>query len=67
MKKKLNFTIFQLIINYIIIFFQINIYIKCSCDRNNPILKEGNCQSIYCTKNEFDEGVCQIDNEIIKT
>ena len=67
MKNKLYSTIFQLIFHFILISFQTEIYIKCICDRNAPILKDGKCQSIYCTDNEFKENICSIDNEIIKT
>ena len=67
MKNKLYSTIFQLIFHFILISFQTKIYIKCICNRNAPILKDGICQSIYCTENEFKENICSIDNEIIKT
>ena len=57
-----------------IIYFFIEIYfllktIKCidSCpDINNPILYNSNCQLIYCTKIQFDNGDCVIGNEIAK-
>ena len=42
-------------------------YIKCSCTRDAPINKNGQCKSIFCTENEFKNNICSIDNEIIKT
>ena len=38
-----------------------------SCERNNPIFKDNKCNSIFCTKNEFNSSICSIENEIIKT
>ena len=69
MKKILNAKIFYILLSFQLIqkFILQKIYIKCNCDRNSPILKENNCQSIYCTKNEFDNNICKKDNEIIKT
>ena len=37
------------------------------CERNNPIFKDNKCNSIFCTKNEFNSSICSIENEIIKT
>ena len=51
------------------IFFMIldqNSFAKCSCDRENPIYKNGQCQSIYCTETEFKNNICSIENDILK-
>ena len=50
---------------YIFIFFPYKI-IEC-CDRENPILKNYTCNSMFCSKDEFLSNECKIDNEIIKT
>ena len=45
-------------------------YIKCEeCPKDYPIFnyKKGTCTLEYCTKSEFDEGICLIANSIIKT
>ena len=37
------------------------------CNRNNPILKNNQCVSIYCTEEQFKTGECIIDEPITKT
>ena len=37
------------------------------CNRDNPILKSNKCDLTYCLEEEYNSGVCQINNEIIKT
>ena len=37
------------------------------CQRKKPILKNGECVSVYCTKEEFRTKVCEIGNSFIKT
>ena len=68
MKKKQIFFRLHKYINIlisIIIFKSIN-YSLCECDRNSPILKNEECQLIYCSENDFSLGVCSINNTIIK-
>jgi hypothetical protein len=36
------------------------------CPINKPILKDETCQLIYCTKEEFDNKICQIYNPLVK-
>ena len=36
------------------------------CSREKPILKSDECQSIYCTPEEFDKNICKIANKYIK-
>ena len=52
---------------YLIFFFLKKQFIKCICEKEKPINKNGECQSIYCTENEFKNNICSIDNDIIKT
>ena len=37
------------------------------CPREKPILKSGQCQSVYCTPEEFSKNICTISNYLIKT
>ena len=37
-----------------------------SCNITHPILKNGKCDSIYCTPEEFNSSQCIINNPIIK-
>ena len=63
-KNKINFFFHSLLSKFI---FLLNIIKICGlCDKDAPLLKDGFCQS-YCTRNEINTGVCQIENEIIKT
>ena len=39
----------------------------CECDLDTPINKNGVCNLTYCTEDEFEDGTCSIDNDIIKT
>ena len=60
MGKKL-YTIYLYL--FIFLILEINNY----CDKKNPIRKNNNCYSTYCTEIEFQNGDCIIDNPIIKT
>ena len=63
--QKLRFILF--ISKIFCFFFNIN-YIKCICERENPILlNNDSCISKYCTNEEFNAKECIINNEIIKT
>ena len=37
------------------------------CNRTTPILKNGNCELIFCSEEEFKNEECIINNQIIKT
>ena len=50
-----------------IIFLLIIISTISYCPKKTPILIEGKCKLISCTKIQLVEGICKIDNEIIKT
>ena len=43
-----------------------NPIISTDCSKDKPILKEGTCV-YYCEKEEFNNNICTINNEIIKT
>ena len=51
----------------IIIFSYLQIYKSNECNQSTPILKEENCQLVYCSDEEFNLGKCIINNTIIKT
>ena len=38
-----------------------------SCNLTHPILKNGKCEYIFCSQEEFKSSICIIKNEIIKT
>ena len=52
---------------YLYLFFFLIQEINNQCDKENPIRKNNNCQHIYCSEIEFQNGDCIIDNPIIKT
>ena len=69
MDKNLNIN-YNYLLSYIKIYIIIQIIHpiflnKCE-NRDNPILNENECKSIYCTNEEYNFGTCQIDNPIIK-
>ena len=66
MEKNFKCKFFHLIFEFFLILNKKN-FSKCLCEKDKPILKEGECQSVYCTQDEFNNGVCKIDNDIIKT
>ena len=49
-----------------ILFLEKLIISKCSCEKEIPILKNGQCQSIFYTHQEFQNNICTIENEKIK-
>ena len=61
-----NFIGFHLVLKICLMTFDLNNFSKCSCDREKPIYKNGECQSIYCTESEFRSNICSIENDIIK-
>jgi len=66
MEKNFKYKFFHLIFEFFLILNKRN-FSNCSCGKDIPILKQGQCQSVYCTQEEFNNKVCTIDNEIIKT
>ena len=67
-----NFFFFLIYKNLPINFYLFIAIIKNSyqeeCEKSTPIkLNDNNCYLKYCTKEEFDQGKCVIDNSIIKT
>ena len=51
------------IILYLI--FIIKVVLGEECQRDKPIYKENECQLTYCTKEQFKNGICKINNSII--
>ena len=43
-----------------------NIILNEICERDKPILKDGECQNIFCSETEYINGTCQVSNSIIK-
>ena len=60
--KKTNF-IFQII--FIILNIK-NIILE-SCDYDTPLLKDNNCIKGPCTPTDYDENICTVNNEKVKT
>ena len=58
-----NFMIFKIIIILNLTFYSILL----QCPKELPIFKDNNCTSIYCSKDQFNSGECEINNSIIKT
>ena len=67
MAIKFEFKLYHLLLQIIFIYIKQVKFYKCSCGKENPIRKNNNCQSIYCTENEFQNNICLIDNDTIKT
>jgi len=61
-----KFIGFHLFLQICLMTFDQNNFSKCSCDKEYPIYKNGQCQSIYCTESDFKNNVCSIENDIIK-
>ena len=58
---------FHLVLQICLMTFNPKNFSECVCDRNYPIFKNEQCLSIYCTESEFKNGICSIENDIIKT
>ena len=43
------------------------IYKEKECNKSYPILKEEECVLIYCTEEEYNEGICSKNNSIVRT
>ena len=65
--KPIRFKIFPIIFHIFFTILNYKNFSKCSCEKDAPIVKQGKCQLIYCTENEFENNLCSIDNDIIKT
>ena len=57
----------KLLMIFLYLFIFLILEINNQCDKENPIRKNNNCQHIYCSEIEFQNGDCIIDNPIIKT
>ena len=67
MKLHIKFKSFSLIFQAIFIFLNYKNFTKCYCPKDNPIKKNGECSSEFCTEDDFKNSICLIDNEIVKT
>ena len=65
--KYLSIHIFSCLILPIFIFIIDLSLSNCECQVDSPILKNNSCQLFYCSKEDFENEICIIDNEIIKT
>ena len=54
------------ILQALLLIFFFLIKINCDCSIYAPILKGSECKNIYCKENEFWDGICLIDNPIVK-
>ena len=59
--------IFYSLIYKIFFLFQLTQYIKCDCNKTHPILKNKECDSIYCSPEDYNSSVCKVNNTIVKT
>ena len=62
--QRKNIIIFHLIL--ILLFFKF-ISAEITCPKNKPILISGECNSTFCSKEDFESNKCKIANSIIKT
>ena len=63
-----NIIKYNIISLKIIVILNLMVYSKLSeCPKELPILKDNNCSSILCEDEEFNLGLCTINNSIIKT
>ena len=61
-----KFIGFHFVLQICLMTFDPSNFSECNCERENPIYKNGKCQSIYCTESEFHNNICSIENDIIK-
>jgi len=61
-----KFIGYHLVFQICLMAFDLNNFSECSCEREKPIYKNGQCQSIYCIESEFSNNICSIENDIIK-
>jgi len=45
---------------------QLQLYIKCDCNKTHPILKNNECDSIYCSPEDYNSSICIVNNSIAK-
>ena len=57
---------FRIVLQICLMSFDQNYFSECSCERENPIYKNGQCQSTHCIESEFKNNICSIENDIIK-
>ena len=57
----------NIIFNLVVIFWNLYSFVLKNCDKFIPILKDNECQLIYCEQSKFDTNECSINNPYIKT
>jgi len=62
----IKLLIFHSLIYKLIFIFQLTLYIKCDCNKTHPILKNNECDSIYCSPEDYNSHICIINNSIAK-
>ena len=60
-KLILKFNIFVRFLNFLLL---LNL-VKSQCQKNTPILINGQCKLQYCTEKQYENNTCKIANEII--
>ena len=68
---KLLFSNVKLLILHSLIYkfifiFQLAQYIKCDCNKTHPILMNNECDSIFCSPEDYNSSVCIVNNSIAK-
>ena len=66
LKRKEKFYYYLLFFN-ITFLYKIMKILSSSCDYETPILKNGQCSIGECTKENFENKICKIDNSLIQT
>ena len=64
-KGNIKKNFFKKLLFFIVFYVKFPLY-KFECTKDNPILKDGNCALIYCSKEEYSLGICIINNTIIQ-
>ena len=65
--NKRNFNLFILLICLFIFTLFKPIKALDKCNKENPIFKSNQCTLVYCTKEEYANSICKIENSIIQT
>ena len=64
--SKFNTIVIKMILKIIIFICFINKINNDYCNKDKPILYDDSCEDRYCTKEEFEDNICSINNNISK-
>ena len=64
--SNVKLLIFHSLIFKFIFIFQLTQYIKSDCNKTHPILMNNECDSIYCSPDNYNSSVCIVNNSIAK-